>query len=86
MELILDVLFDLIFEGSVSAVGDKKVSLVIRILAGLFLFVVFGGIIGICLFIGITESNWFILAAGVIVAVARGVVILRSVRRRRRRV
>ena len=33
MELIFDILFDLIVEGSIGAVGDKKVPLALRIAA-----------------------------------------------------
>ena len=41
MELIFDILFELIVEGTIGAVGDKKVPLALRILAAVFLVLVF---------------------------------------------
>ncbi len=45
MEIIFDILFELIVEGSMGAVGDKKVPLPLRILAAVFLIVIFGGLV-----------------------------------------
>ena len=68
MELIFEILFDLIVEGSVEALGEKKVPLVLRILAALFLIVVFGGLVGVLLFIGISDKNWIVAGIGVLIA------------------
>ena len=70
MEIILDILFDLIVEGSIGAVGDKKVPLALRILAAVFLTVIFGGLVGVLVYIGIDEKNWIILIIGAVIALA----------------
>ena len=85
MELILEILFELIFEGSISAVGDKKVPLVLRILAGIVIFVVMGGAIALCLFVGIEGKNWIILVVGVILLVATVFLLFKAFRKHRAR-
>jgi hypothetical protein len=84
MELILEILFDLIVEGSVEAVGEKKVPLVLRILAALVLIVVFGGLVGVLLYIGISEKNWIVTAFGAIIAVFIGTAVWKTVKKHRR--
>ena len=69
MDVILNLLFDLIVEGSIGAAGDKKVPMPLRILAAVILVIVFGGIIALCIIIGIMNKNWIVIAAGVILAV-----------------
>ena len=70
MEIIFDILFELIVEGSMGAVGDKKVPLPLRILAAVFLIVIFGGLVGALVYIGIDENNWIVLILGVFIALA----------------
>ncbi len=84
MELIFEILFDLIVEGSVEALGEKKVPLVLRILAALFLIVVFGGLVGVLLFIGISDKNWIIAGIGVLIAFMVGLDVWKTVKKRRR--
>ena len=69
MELIFEILFDFIVEGSVGAVGDKKVPLPLRIVAAVFLVALFGTLIAVCLYIGITEKNWVGFAIAGLIAV-----------------
>lgn len=69
MDVILNLLFDLIVEGSIAAAGDKKVPMPLRILAALVLVVVFGGSIALCIILGIMNKNWIIIAVGAIIAV-----------------
>ena len=47
MELIFEILFDFIVEGTVGAVGDKKVPLPLRIVAAVFLVALFGTLIAV---------------------------------------
>ena len=70
MDFILQLIFELIVDGSVSSLGDKKVPMPLRILAALFLIIVFGGIVALCIFIGIHEKKWIVLAIGILIAVA----------------
>lgn len=72
MELIFDILFDLIVEGSIGAVGDKKVPMPLRIIAA------------VCLYIGISEKNWIGFAiAGLIIVIIIGAV-WKTIKRHRR--
>ena len=84
MELILEILFDLIVEGSLESVGEKKVPLVLRILAAAVLIVVFGGLVGALLYIGISEKNWIVAVLGVVIALMIGLAVLRTVKKHRR--
>ena len=52
------------------AVGDKKVPFPLRILAALLLLAIYGGLVGVLIFIGINEKNWIVLIFGVIIALA----------------
>ena len=84
MEIILDILFELIVEGSLGAVGDKKVPLPLRILAAVLLIVVFGGLVGVMIYIGIDEKNWFIIAGGVIIAIAVAGAVWKTMKKHRK--
>lgn len=70
MDFILQLIFELIVDGSVSSLDNKKVPLPLRILAAVFLIVVFGGIVALCIFVGINEKKWIVLAIGILIAVA----------------
>ena len=84
MELIFDILFDLIVEGSIGAVGDKKVPMPLRIIAAVFLILVFGTLVAVCLYIGISEKNWIGFSiAGLIIVVIIGAV-WKTIKRHRR--
>jgi len=84
MEIIFDILFELIVEGSIGAVGDKKVPLPLRILAAVFLIVIFGGLVGVLIYIGIDEKNWIIIICGVIVALFVIAAVWQTVRKHRK--
>lgn len=83
MEIILEVLFELIVEGSVEALGDKKVPVPIRILAAAFLVLLLGAVVGALIYIGISERSWIVLAAGIAIALIAVFVIWRTVRKHR---
>lgn len=84
MEIIFDILFELIVEGSIGAVGDKKVPLALRILAAVFLTVIFGGLVGVLVYIGIDEKKWIILIIGVVIALAVIGAVWQTVRKHRK--
>ena len=84
MEIILDIIFELIVDGSIGAVGDKKVPLPLRIIAAVFLIVIFGGLVGVLVYIGIDEKNWIILIIGVVIALAVIGAVWQTVRKHRK--
>lgn len=62
MEYVIEFLFELIFEGCLEAVGEKKIPLIIRILCAAVLLLVFGGIAGILLYTSIVNESGVLLA------------------------
>ena len=62
MEYVIEFLFELIFEGCLEAVGEKKVPLIIRILCAAVLLLVFVGIAGILLYTSIVNESGVLLA------------------------
>ena len=83
MEIILEILFELIVEGSIGAVGDKKIPVPIRILAAVFLLLLFGAVVGALIYIGISEGSWIAVAAGIAIALITVFAIWRTVRKHR---
>lgn len=83
MEIILEILFELIVEGSIGAVGDKKIPVPIRILAAVFLLLLFGAVVGTLIYIGISEGSWIAIVAGIAIALITVFVIWRTVRKHR---
>lgn len=51
MDALFEIIFSVIIEGSMDLSTGKKVPVVIRILAGLLLFAVYGGLIALFLYI-----------------------------------
>ena len=84
MDFILEIIFDLIVEGSIGAVGDKKVPILFRILAAVLLIVVFGGVVGVCIFIGINEKDPVPIILGVVVLLLIIGAVWRTVKRHRK--
>ena len=78
MDFILELIFDLIVDGSIGAVGDKKVPMIVRVLACAFLIIVFGGIVALCVFIGIIEKQYWIIAIGLFIALVVGLAVWKA--------
>ena len=85
MEIIFEILFDFIIEGSMGAVGDKKVPFLLRILAAVLLLAIYGGLVGVLIFIGINEKNWIVLIFGVIIAFIAIGAVWKTVRKHRKK-
>ena len=83
MEIILEILFELIVEGSIGAVGDKKIPVPIRILAAVFLLLLFGAVVGALIYIGISEGSWIAVAAGIAIVLITVFAIWSTVRKHR---
>ena len=66
MEFLFEFIFDIIVEGAVEASSNKRVPLPLRILAAVFLFGLFGGVIFLMIFAGIlclrSEENLIAIA------------------------
>lgn len=69
MEFIFEIIFELIVEGSVEILGEKKVPVFLRVLAAVVVAAVFGGLVVFLVILGVTEKNWVYLAIGAALAV-----------------
>lgn len=78
MDIILEFLFEVIVDGSFELVTHKKVPLIIRIIAGIFVFAVYGGLIGLCFFLGIKNSQIVLIALGIIILLLSFLAIYRK--------
>ncbi len=68
MELVMEILLDLILDGSLEIVNAKKIPMVIRILAGCILVAAYGGLaaLGIMLIVsGVRQTDVPLVLVGV---------------------
>ena len=65
MEVLFKILFEIIVEGSLEASRDKKIPLWIRIIAGIILIAIYGGLVGFLIYEGIRSVNWVLLVIGI---------------------
>lgn len=70
MDFIFELLFEIILEGSIEIIEEKKVSLIVRILCAFLLVVIYGGLIGILLFVAISKQSVLMLFVTGVVALA----------------
>ena len=83
MEIIFEILFELIVEGSIGAVGDKKVPIPIRILAAVLLFLIFGTVVGALIYIGISEGSWILIVVGAVIGLLIVFAVWKTVKKHR---
>lgn len=76
MDFIMEFLLEIILDGALESITEKKIPLLIRIFAALILLVFYLGFGGCLLYIGISEKNglitgiaifWFLLITYVII-------------------
>ena len=63
--MLFEILFQIIVEGSLEASRDKKVPLWIRIITGIILIAVYGGLVGFLIYEGIRSKNWSLSVIGI---------------------
>ena len=85
MDMILEFLFEIIIDGSLELVTHKKVPLIIRIFAGILVLAVYGGLIGLCFFFGIQNSQPILIVIGIIILLLTFLAINKKVKERRMR-
>ena len=83
MDIFFEILFEIIVEGSLGAVTEKKVPLLLRIAAGVFLIGVFGGLSVFLIVLGIRDREWLLAAAGVALGVFFAFGIRKIIKKRR---
>ncbi len=85
MDIVFDIIFELIVDGSVEAVGNKQVPMAVRVIAAIILLAFFGGIIGFCIFLGIHDRNWITLVLGALIMIVTIYQIIRLYNRYKHR-
>lgn len=84
-EFIGETLFELIVEGALElSTGKKRVPLVFRILAALFLFVLFFGFSGWLIFYGIKDGEIALVILGGFLFLLFGALIIRKLWEKRK--
>lgn len=68
MDFVLEFLFEIILEGCLEITEEKKVPLILRILCAVILVIVYGGMVGILLYVGISNQSLLLLFIAVFVA------------------
>ena len=63
--MLFEILFEIIVEGSLEASRDKKIPLWIRIIAGIVLIAVYGGLVGFLIYEGIRSMNRILSVIGI---------------------
>ena len=62
MEILLEVILDIVLEGSIEIASDKKVPLPIQIVGTIIIAMVYFGILGLLLYLGIHNASMYWLA------------------------
>ena len=87
MEFLLELLFELILEGSLSAARSEKVPKGTRVLLialiSLFVVGVLGGVLALAVFLLLRQGGKLELALGVLLIVLDGVMILSAIKKTR---
>ena len=84
MEIIFEIIFEIIIDGSLNAVSDKKIPLILRILSAIVLLIVYGGLVGLCLFWGIHDKSVVLIIVGIGLLIFFGLAFIKTYKSRRR--
>lgn len=76
MEFILEILFELILEGSIEFGGDKKVPLIVRIILMSIFGLIYAGLIGIIAMVGISAWERDSVATSIFIFVLDGLFVV----------
>lgn len=63
---LVELILEIILEGAVEAAGSRRVPLPVRILLACLLVLLFGGIAGLLIWVGIGSGNWGLTVLGVV--------------------
>lgn len=84
MEIIFEIIFEIIVDGSLNAVSDKKIPLILRILSAIVLLTVYGGLVGLCLFWGIQNKSAILIAVGLGLLIFFGLAFIKTYKSHRK--
>ena len=61
METLLEIIYEIIFEGLIYIGTRRNVPIVLRVLCALLVLFVYLGIVGVMLYIGLRENNFVVM-------------------------
>ena len=64
MDIFIQIVLDLIMDGSLGTVSDKRAPLALRVIAAVLLAAAFCGLIGFCVYLMIKDANWYVKVLG----------------------
>ena len=64
MDPFIQVVLDLIMDGSLGTVSDRSAPLALRVLAAVILTAAFCGLVGFCIYLMIKDANWYVKVCG----------------------
>ena len=64
MDYFIQVILDLIMDGSLGTVSDKSAPMALRVIAAIILTAAFCGLTGFCLYLIIKDANWYVKIFG----------------------
>ena len=67
MDPFIQLVLDLIMDGSFGAVGDRKAPMAVRVIAAIILIAAFCGLTGFCVYLIIKDANWTGKACGAVI-------------------
>lgn len=77
-DIILEFIMTIIFEGSMEAVTEKKIPMVIRVLLAVFLLVFYIGFVGIFFYIGVKHKNGIMKGIAVFLGVIIAALVIKT--------
>ena len=83
-EFIFEFILELVLDGSIEVLGEKKVPLALRVAAGIIVGIVYVGIVALLLFEGISEKNWAIAVLGAGIGIFFGAGFISVIKKRRK--
>ena len=85
MDIILDIVFEIFIEGAMEASASKKVPLLLRIILFAVLMVLYGGLVYVCLDIGIRQKSLIALVIGIFILVIVILAFMKKFREHRKK-
>ena len=76
MDLIMEILLELIFEGTLEMVTSKKIPMFIRLLAAVLLLAFYIGFGGVLIYIGIKHKSIVVIICAVVLLLVVWIVIV----------
>lgn len=78
MEFIMELLMEIIFEGAVESITERKIPVFFRVLIAVILLSFYLGLVGILMYIGIRDGSGIMIGVAGFILLAVAVVAVRT--------